>query len=461
MPDTLLQIKAEQADLIQQNKKLLDTADAEGRELTPQEQLTFDEAKAKFERLGARYDVEKQSLEFSIDQQRDDDARDANRVITFSEGEMDLETANEWLKHWLRGTDGNGNAMPNRFEIDIQKFMADGLHPDAGHQLQADRHKKFALTIGTNSQGGFTGEDILGEQIVYRRITYSAMERTNSRAWNTADGSEADWPVVDDTANVALRQDEANAPTGSDADPAFAQKSIPTHAYSTRTVQLSEQLIRDSKFNMVAEVGNLLGRRIGQTLNSQFSVGDGTGDPTGILTALDGNSGRWEVELSASARTAAHLEHIRALVGGEQYVDESYHDNAFYMMHPALWYGITALAQGTTNARLLRSDWADGVPRRLNGYPVIFNRAFEATPFAASSNNDLAATFGSFEHYIRRFVGNMVIRRIDQDATYIENRLVGLVGQQDIGGNFVHPDLAAAISAANPGPVVAFRVNSA
>src|SRR5690606_10509892 len=114
--------------------------------------------------------------------------------------------------------------------------------------------------------------------------SYIGVREAGATILPTADGTDVLIPTNDDTGEKGSIQDEGTAV--SDQDPAFGQKTLGSFMYTSGLVKVSFQLLQDSAFPMDDFLARALGRRVGRVLNEHFTVGSGSGQPEGIVTAL-------------------------------------------------------------------------------------------------------------------------------------------------------------------------------
>jgi HK97 family phage major capsid protein len=65
----------------------------------------------------------------------------------------------------------------------------------------------------------------------------------------------------------------------------FGQKQLDAFSYATPWLRVSKELADDSLFAMEALLGRLLGKRLGRIANNKLTVGTGSSQPNGIVTA--------------------------------------------------------------------------------------------------------------------------------------------------------------------------------
>ncbi|ABF71308.1 p005a [Rhizobium phage 16-3] len=187
-------------------------------------------------------------------------------------------------------------------------------------------------TTGTNSAGGYTVPVELANFIVKSMKDWGPMYNEDvATVISTSSGNIINIPTVDDTSKSGAKHTEgaAIADDGSQ-DAVFGQKQLGAYVYDTEFVKFSMELAADSIFNMETLLGSLLGERLGRIANRELTVGDGTDDPNGVVTA------------STLGKTAA----AAAALASDELIDLLHSVNAAYRRSPkARWmFADTTLA---------------------------------------------------------------------------------------------------------------------
>jgi HK97 family phage major capsid protein len=256
-----------------------------------------------------------------------------------------------------------------------------------------------AQTAGSNGAGGYTVPTELVASISETMKMHGPMyDEAICTVITTASGNPLDFPKVDDTGVAVVQHTEAGAMTddgGSDAT--FTKLTLNAFAYDTEWVQVSMELLQDSAVDVESFIAQLLGKRLGRRLNTELTIGDGTGDPNGIVTA------------STLGKTAASAT---AITGDEiidlfHSVDPAYRASpkARFMLHDAVLAAVRKLKDGNGNYLWQMGDVRVGAPGTLLGQPYSVNQAMDSGIDASSK----VMLFGDFGEYLVRKVGAPVI----------------------------------------------------
>ncbi|ABF71307.1 p005b [Rhizobium phage 16-3] len=253
-------------------------------------------------------------------------------------------------------------------------------------------------TTGTNSAGGYTVPVELANFIVKSMKDWGPMYNEDvATVISTSSGNIINIPTVDDTSKSGAKHTEgaAIADDGSQ-DAVFGQKQLGAYVYDTEFVKFSMELAADSIFNMETLLGSLLGERLGRIANRELTVGDGTDDPNGVVTA------------STLGKTAA----AAAALASDELIDLLHSVNAAYRRSPkARWMfadttlaAIRKLKDGQNNYLWQNGNVQTGEPGTLLGYRYEIN---DDVPAIAASAKPVI--FGDFSKYFVRKVGSPVI----------------------------------------------------
>ncbi len=180
---------------------------------------------------------------------------------------------------------------------------------------------------------------------------------------------------------------DAEASQVSDDAPTFAQPSIPIYK-AAGFVPVSIEALQDMA-NGAAEVARLLaeGREILEA--AAFAIGSGTGQPTGIVTALTGTS---SVVASAGADTLA----VGDLYSVQGALPARYRARASWLATNAFYN--RARQFDTAGGSSLWAQLGDDRPAQLLGKPIYESEDMDGVITAAAEN--YMAVFGDFSNYV-------------------------------------------------------------
>lgn len=258
-----------------------------------------------------------------------------------------------------------------------------------------------AQTAGTPAAGGYTVPTELSNQIIISMKAWGPMyDEDICTVMTTSGGNPIDIPTVDDTSVPVEKHTEAGTVTDDGgADATFGKKTLNAYTYDTEWVKFSWELAQDSIFNFETLLGDLLGQRLGRRANTELTVGSGTNDPNGIVTASTLG------KTSASA-TAITTDEIIDLVHS---VDPAYRGSpkVRFMFNDSTLAAFRKLKDGENRYIWSAGDVQKGVPGTILGYRYSINQAMASIPAAASASKVML--FGDFGKYFVRKVGGIVM----------------------------------------------------
>lgn len=277
-------------------------------------------------------------------------------------------------------------------------FNPQEISAEARAVIKAGITEFRAQTVGTNGAGGFTVPTDLAATIDKTMKMWGPMyDEDICNVITTSSGNPLDFPRTDDT-GVAVAQHAEGVALTDDAgvDATFTKMTLGAFAYDTEWVQISMELLQDSAVNIESFIGELLGERLARRVNTELTVGDGTGDPLGVVAA------------STLGKTAAGAAAITGdeLIDLLHSVDPAYRQSpkARWMFNDATLAVIRKLKDGQNNYLWQMGDIRIGEPGSLLGQPYSVNQAM-----ANVATGQRSVIYGDFGKYYVRKVGAPVI----------------------------------------------------
>lgn len=328
----------------------------------------------------------------------------------------------------------------NRFTLDnsrqagdnhaLRTYLTGGLQALTADQLQAHSARRNpdiqgAMSTSTGSEGGYT---VATEY--YRQLTEAMKQsggiRSVARILQTSTGAQMLFPTADATSEEGEIVGQ-NAAVGA-ADTAFGQISIDVYKYSSKKIALPFELIQDSMFDIEAYIQALLARRIGRITDKHFTVGTGTGQPKGLITAATvGKAGKTGQATSITYDDLVDLEHS---------VDPAYRNGGAvgFMMHDATLKELRKLKDSDGRPIFVpgyEQGNPGGAPDRLLNRPIYINQAMD--PMKANAKS---VAFGDFSTYFIREVMDLTLFRM-ADSGFITSGQIGFIAFNRQGGNLI------------------------
>jgi HK97 family phage major capsid protein len=268
----------------------------------------------------------------------------------------------------------------------------------------------------TGLVGGVTIPSLLASEIEVALKNYGGMFEAGTII-NTTHGGDLILPTVNDT--------NAKATIVSDYDqstkraPSFGSVTLKAYTYRTPIIPVSQTLIQDSAFNLDAVLTSLLGDSFSRGVNEQLTTGDGTGKPTGIVTAATACT-------TQAAATSIKLDDIIDLIKS---VNSAYARNGKFMFNRnTLWE--LAKIKDQTGRYIWQDSARDGTPATLFGKQYILN-----DDMADIGAGNASVLFGDLSKYKIRMVKSFSVIRLNE--LLAEYLAIGLFGFARVDGNLL------------------------
>lgn len=248
-----------------------------------------------------------------------------------------------------------------------------------------DDEKRAAMAVGTNTAGGYLVPTHLDPTLILTNSGSSNAIRAISRVVTLTDGSNV-WRGVT-TAGVTASWD-AELTEVSDDTPAVASATVPV--YTARAlVQASMESFEDIP-GLASDVVTLLNDAKDRLEGAAHATGSGSGQPTGIFTALDANT---NVEIIS---TTANVIGVVDLHSVYRQLPVRWRGRSTWLMNPLFALGIKALGSQLGNS--YTGDLTTATTDRLLGRPVV--ESDDAPAVQTTTANDNAVVLGDFSNFV-------------------------------------------------------------
>lgn len=391
--DELLQ---KRAALVTEQRRLLDKAENEDRNLTSEEKTAYDRMDADFDSLEERIELLK-------------DQRERQRNLALAErGEIrerpDTETRAKDEAFLLYLRQGEIAMSPE------QRKMVGVAHNEV--ELRD-------LSKGTDASGGFTVPEDFFNQLVNKLEEQSGVRRAGARVIRTAGGNDLPIPKV--TAHAAASW-VSEAAALSAADDTFAQATLGAFK-AVKLVKVSLELLQDTGVDIVGYIANEIGRAVGRLAGDAYATGT-----SGSTTTPEGVVNKATVGVTAASGTAITADEVIDLVYS---VSEPYRNNgSSFLMNDSIVKLVRKLKDGNSQY-LWQPGMQSGEPDRLLGYPVFREPSMDGAP----AINDKVMVFGDMSGYFIRDINAFSVRRLDE--RYADTMQVGFLGWFRTDGDLI------------------------
>lgn len=247
----------------------------------------------------------------------------------------------------------------------------------------ADADQLRAMSL-TDSAGGFLVPFQLDPALIVTSSgSYSEIRQVARQVVATGD-------VWNGVSSAAISWSwDAEGDEVSDDSPSFAQPSIPIHK-AQGFVPISVEALQDAA-NVTEAVGTLFGEGQADLEATAFVTGSGTGQPTGIVTALTGTS---SVVNAATDDTFA-LADVYTLQGA---LPARWRRKASWLANNLVYNKIRQF--DTSGGGGFWANLNDGRPPQLLGRSAIEAEAMDGTITTSGAVHNYALIFGDFQNYV-------------------------------------------------------------
>jgi HK97 family phage major capsid protein len=384
MSDYIRQQAEARAKAWEEAKALLDSAAAEKRDLSAEENQTYD-------RIMADLDSRSQVIE-TMNAQAERENRAAEAMKGF---ESQVKPA---------------VAVPAIDEAELIRSLARG-------EIRSHSFEKRDLTKASTT-GAPVPTSFYDQVIMLARHVGPMLE--TSTILNTAGGENLQIPSLSAYSTGTVSSEAAAI---GESDPTFnAFKTLGAYKYSFLT-QISREMVEDAGVDILGFLATQTGNALGYAVNGALTTGTGTTQPTGIVTAA--GSGITGSTAVSGAFTADNLIDLVYSV-----------DTAGRTLPGTGWQlnakAISAVRKLKDNAGqyLFSPSLSADARDLLLGYPIYENPAMADPATSAKS-----VIFGHLPSYFARTVGGLRLDRSDDYA--FQNDLITFRATMRVDGNLI------------------------
>lgn len=390
------------------------------KELREQQARIATNARAKFDEITDKTAEDRAAeIEREFDAMMADHDKIGDKIERLKKLEEAEARSNEGDDRRPRGADGDTPGAGDIEKVDYRTAFHSYLR--AQGQLGAMSAEERAVLEGgynklskeeraqttTVAAGGYSIPETMLERVIVSMAAWGPMyEGGPFTVLETTGGNAMPFPTVDDTASTAGAHTEGATLTDDGGkDAVFGTKQLDAYAFDTEWLRVSKELADDSFIAMETFIGRLLGERLARIANSKLTVGTGTSDVHGIVTA------------SSAGKVAAATNAITwdEIIDLEHSVDPAYRvgPSVGYMFNDATLAAARKLKDGNGNYLWQMGNVQAGIPNTFNGRSYWINQDMAGLASGVSSRVML---FGDMSSYFVRKVGQPLIGAIqDKD----------------------------------------------
>jgi len=292
------------------------------------------------------------------------------------------------------------------------------------------------MSTTTTSQGGYTVQSNIASQMIDYLKAYGWMRKVASQI-TTDNGQPLNFPTSDgrsETGEIVAQNGSASS-----LDPSYGTVPLNVFKFSSKIITVPIELLQDSVIDVQAMVFKRIRDRIGRIANTQFTLGDGSTGPQGLVTAASVG----KVGLTGQTTSIIYDDLVDLIDSLDAaYLDDPVTDQDMPGVAPGWMFGqstrkVLRKLKDTTGRPLWTPSYDAGIGPKfttqdsLMGYPVYLNN-----DFAAPAANAKSLGFGNLGRYLIRDAMEMTMFRFD-DSVYMSKGQVGFLAWARMGGNLM------------------------
>jgi HK97 family phage major capsid protein len=268
---------------------------------------------------------------------------------------------------------------------------------------------RAAIQTVTTTGGGYTIPQGFADFLEVAEKYYNPFTAEQGfTIYRTDGGNDIPFPAINDTAVEAYQININTSAETSATALTFAQPiTMKAYKFTSGMIQIPQELIEDSAFNIMQVTAELLGERMGRGKAKAFTTGAGTTAPHGISTIIKATSALRTLPASNTALTRDDFVNLMYSV------DIAYRNkpSCKWMLNDAVLKVIALLSIGSNDDRpLWQPSMIVGVPSTIEGVPYIINNYMDST----LAKTNLSVIFGDMSKYLIRQVNDRRVRVLNE-----------------------------------------------
>ena len=276
-----------------------------------------------------------------------------------------------------------------------------------------------ALQVGELSEGGYTVPDEF-EHTLVQALQEENIMRGLVHVITTSSGDRK-IPLVTSKGAASWVEEEAAIP---ESDDGFGQITLSAHKVGSM-IRISEELLRDSAFDLAAYITGEFARRVGAAEEAAIIAGDGSHKPTGLLHDTLGA----ETGVTSAAATAITADELLDL---QHSLKSGHRRRAAFIMNDATVKMIRKLKDG--NGAFM---WQPGL---LYGQPdtLLNQRVLTSGYMPLPTMGNKAILYGDYSYYWLADREGRSLQRLNE--LYAATDQVGFKITQRVDGRLILPE---------------------
>lgn len=425
MSEKLKELREKQEDILAKARTKLDELDADGID-----EARTAEIEAEYDKMMKDFDAYGKKAE------REEDAiRKENMLLEAEEQLREIDRERRPVED--RQVDGDVEDTEERTDAEVQEdayrsfisYGFGGMTNEERSIVRANPNQLRDLIAGENRPEGraqATSPDSAGgalipegflNRLIESMVDYGPMNDMNIvDKLVTGSGNALPVPTVNDTSNKGRRISENTQVTATDIS--FSSKTLNAYKYSSDLVLVSSELLQDSALDTESIVRRLLAERIGRIFNQEFTLGTGSDQPEGIVTAST-------LGVTAASGSTIAFDEMFDL---EHSVDPAYRKSAKvrWMFNDTTLKVLRKLKDGDGNYLWQMGNVKDGTPATILDHPYSINQDMDSIGDSSPGSDNRPIIFGDFGKFTVRMVRTFAVKRLAE--RYADYDQVGFVG---------------------------------
>ncbi|CAK7036828.1 MAG: hypothetical protein BACD_00145 [Bacteroides rodentium] len=275
-----------------------------------------------------------------------------------------------------------------------------------------------ALSIGVDTDGGFTVPDTFERQLV-QGLEENNIFRRMAHVIRTSSGTRK-IPIANDTMEASWIDEGEEIP---ETDTKFGQTTLSAYKLGAM-IKVSNELLNDSAFNIAAYIAERFGVAMGNAEENAFINGDGDKKPTGLLADTGA-----QVGVTAASQTAVTFDELFELYYS---LKAPYRRRAAFLCNEALVLQLMTIKDKNDNY-IWKPSLDVAKPDTILGRPI-----YTSTFMPGLEAGKKALAFGDFNYYWVADRQNRTFRRLNE--LYARTDQVGFLTTQRVDGRLILPE---------------------
>jgi HK97 family phage major capsid protein len=296
------------------------------------------------------------------------------------------------------GIDLNSKSITLSFGPALKSISEEGIRN--WNQEMAEQRAALTGAQSTTTTGGYTVADEMMRTLEVALLAFGGV-RSVATVLRTATGGPLPIPTTNDTSNKGALVAENTTQT--ELEMTFSQLVLDAYKYTSKYILASVEFLQDSSINVNEFLGLALANRIGRITNDDFSTGNGSAKPNGIVPAAASG-------VTGVADPPTH-DNLQDLIHS---IDPAYRGNARFMFNDTTLKSLKKIkvlqySGDTTGIPLWQPSMQLGQADRILGYEFTINQSM-ASPGSSAKK----ILFGDLSKYIVRDVRDFTLLRLDE-----------------------------------------------